>query len=772
MQQFKALLKKELGSYFRSYFAYLVFAIYLFVSAGAACYFGSYLAIRDTTMFALFYLQPIILLFIIPALTMKSWSEEYKSGTAEFLLTQPVDDFKIVIAKVAASFLVCALMSLGLLPQIIYTGTWLQLDSGNIFCCFIGLWLLELMLCSLGCLLSSFSKHTIVSYVVSVFAMALLFIVRATKLYETFDNFLFGEVGLADLCYFSMFSIAFIWLNIQVLIYKRDIQKNKVLKLCVFSFLLFTGVGLSIAVVNLVFEYKFDFTSAGIYTPTDQSAQIVSQLEEPYSFEIYIAKDYKNHSPEYYHYYGQVKRILGKYQSLSKGMLTVRAIEVEPYSELENMILRNGLYYEENSNGTFDYFGAFLRNEASNGVVLKHFIAERRQFLEKDIDKALLKVIHPQLIKTVGVYMDATQNLDEFQGFMQNIESDFNTINVTSRTYEISPLLDMLILINPKNLPSYFIYAVDQYLVNGGKVIVFFDMLTENQTDVTNLETIQINKLFNNWGVMLHNSFSDNAELDHKFKTLNQTIRIKDAIAFNIKNDLMDVQPFLIDGDRYVGVLLNGNMTSAYRDNPFDKEQFPEPQGEHTKITLMPAKLALIGDVDIIEDYLWVDERSYSKNPFSVIAKNGNIEAIRNLMEDMLGISEYKSLPVRTETENKESIGQQINSYVNDKYADQYLKYINELQEKQQVLIDQSHGNVDRFNTLLQISKSGPQIAELEAKSNQLEYLMKRLYSQRVNKVIFLTVALFPLSAVGLLVLIMLFITSRQRKKIRRFLDE
>ena len=772
MQQFKALLKKELGGYFRNYFAYLIFAIYLFVSSGAACYFGSYLAMRDTTMFALFYLQPIILLFIIPALTMKSWSEEYKSGTAEFLLTQPVDEFKIVIAKVAASSLVCVLMSLGLLPQIIYTGTWLHLDFGNIFCCFIGLWLLELLLCSLGCLLSSFSKHMIISYIVSVFVMALLLIVRATKLYETFNNFLFGEVGLADLCYFSMFSAAFCWLNIQVLMYKRDIQKNKVFKLSIFSFLLFMGVGLSIAVVSLLFEYKFDFTSAGIYTPTEQSTQIVSQLKEPYSLEIYIAKDYKNHNPEYYHYYEQVKRILEKYQSLSKGMLTVRSTEVEPYSELENIILRNGLYYEENSNGTFDYFGAFLRNEAGNGVILKHFITERRQFLEKDIDTALLKVTRPQLVKTVGVYMDAAQNLDEFQGFMQNIENDFNTINVTPRTYEISPLLDILILINPKNLPSYFIYAIDQYLVNGGKVILFFDMLTENQMDATNLETIQISRLFNHWGVMLHNSFSNHVELDSKFKTLNQTIQVKDAIAFDIRNSLMDVQPVLKDGDKYVGVLLSGSMTSSYSENPFDKEQFPEQQAGYTKMTLTPAKLALIGDVDIIEDYLWVDERSYSKNPFSVIAKNGNVEAIRNLMEDMLEISEYRSLPVRTEAENEKSIGQQVNSYVYDKYADQYLKYVSELQEKQQVLMKQSNGNMDRFNTLLQISKSGQQIAELEAKSNQLGYLMKQLYSQRINKVIFLTVALFPLSVVGFLILCMLLMVSRQRKNIRRFLDE
>ena len=121
MQQFKALFKKESGSYFKSSFAYFIFFIYLFVSIGGAFYFGSYLAMHDTAVYALFYLQPIILSLLIPALTMRIWSDEYKSGTAEFLLTQPVSDKLSVSAKFAASGFLAVLMSLFLLPFIGYT---------------------------------------------------------------------------------------------------------------------------------------------------------------------------------------------------------------------------------------------------------------------------------------------------------------------------------------------------------------------------------------------------------------------------------------------------------------------------------------------------------------------------------------------------------------------------------------------------------------------------------------------------------------------------
>lgn len=772
MQQFKALLKKELNGYFKSYFVYVIFAIYLFVSAGSSCYFGSYLATKDTTMFSLFYLQPLILLIIVPAITMKSWAEEYKSGTAEFLLTQPVTDWNLVSAKVFAAFLICSALSLCLLPQIIYTGTWLHLDVSNIICCFIGLWLLQFYFCSLGCLISSFSRYMIVVYLISVFVMVLLLITKGLAVYTTFDNFLYGEIGIGDICYFIFFGAAFMWLNTQILLYKRNVWKTKTLKLSFFTILLLMGVGLSVVIINLIFTVKFDFTSAGAYTPTNQSAQIVAGLKEPYTFDIYISKDYKNHNSEYYQYYGQVKRFLKKYQNLSEGMLTVRTIEVEPYSELENIILRNGLYYEENDRGSFNYFGAFLRNANGDGVVLKHFITERRPFLEKDIDQALLKVSKPQFVKTLGVYMDSTQNLEEYQGLMQNIENDFNTINVTAQTYEISNLLDMLILINPKQLPPYFIYAIDQYLVNGGKVVLFFDMMTENQSEVTNLEMVQISKLFSHWGILLNNKFTDSVALDANFKTLKNNVQVKDAVSFSMKNTPMDIQPILTDGDKYIGVLLSGSMASAYDANPFEKQEALNDMGEHTSMSLAISKLAIIGDVDFIEDYLWTDARSFSKNPYSVIAKNDNIAVVRQLIEDMLDIKEYKELPMHPDMENIESIGQQINSYVYNQYMQQYLDTMEELQDTKQVLIDKSAGNQDKLAVLLQISEAGQKIADLEKEVNRLVYAMKRSYSIRVNKVLFYNIILFPCITIGLLLLIFILLTRWQNKNIRKFLNE
>ena len=176
MRQFITLLSRELRGYFRSVWAYFVIFIYLFSSIGTAFYFGTYLAMHDTSLYAVFYAQPIILAILIPVLTMRSWSEEYRSGTIEFLLTQPISFIILTLSKFCAVFLFCLLMTLGLLPFICYTGGWLQLDWQNITVIYGGLLLLILFYCSAGCFISALSRSLILSCLTDFFFMELLLI--------------------------------------------------------------------------------------------------------------------------------------------------------------------------------------------------------------------------------------------------------------------------------------------------------------------------------------------------------------------------------------------------------------------------------------------------------------------------------------------------------------------------------------------------------------------------------------------------------------------
>ncbi|MBR6355317.1 MAG: Gldg family protein, partial [Alphaproteobacteria bacterium] len=491
MQQFKALWLKELGGYFQSSFAYMILFIYMFVSVGGAFYFGSYLALHDPSVYALFYLQPIVLTALLPAVTMRLWSEEYKSGTAEYLLTQPLEAWQPVAAKFAAATVFGWFMSLLLLPFIFFTAQYLTLDWGSIVCSYIGLALFVALFCALGAFVSALNKNIIVSYLLTVFFMALVIALPITKLYESYTDFLLAEIGFSDMAYFVLLTAVFVFLNILVLEYRYSAQKNKTWRFAGFSAMLLAGTVLFVFALDLLFAHKFDLSAHNFYTPQPQTRKLIAKIDKPISIDVYIAKDFRAHNVEYFRYYQQVKRFLEKYRDLSGKMIRLNVTEVEPFSQMEDVVLSYGLYYEENASGTKDYFGAVVRDNDAHGVTIKQFTAERGAYLEKDIDSALLKLTDDgSLRRSIGVYLDPTQNLEQFNGLLLNLEEDYNIVRVDDEVYELSPNIDMLILINPKLISTMFRYALDQYIMNGGKVVTFFDLVTKNQTDEVNLQML------------------------------------------------------------------------------------------------------------------------------------------------------------------------------------------------------------------------------------------------------------------------------------------
>ena len=240
-QQFKTLFFREFSNYFRSPLAYFVFFIYLFASIGSAFYFGSFLAMHDTSLYALFYAQPIILAVLLPSLTMKLWAEEYKQGTIELLLTQPVDIWVIQKAKYFSVVLFCFLMSLFLLPFIFYTSEWLNIDWQNILSDFLGLWLCMMLFCSIGTLFSAFTKNVIIAYLSSFAFTALWIILPFLGLYIIYNDFLFAELGLINFVYFASLSFVFCVITVGVIYFKYSVKKHRLFTFASFTFLMVAG---------------------------------------------------------------------------------------------------------------------------------------------------------------------------------------------------------------------------------------------------------------------------------------------------------------------------------------------------------------------------------------------------------------------------------------------------------------------------------------------------------------------------------------------------
>ncbi len=175
------VLSKEFNSFLNSLIAYVVMGVFL-TAIGLLMWVFPGTSVLDygyADMETLFSLAPYVFVFLIPAITMRSFAEEARGGTLELLLTKPLSDWDIILGKFLACFL---LVVLSLIPTLIYYFSVHALgnppgniDTPGVMGSYVGLILLGAVFCSIGVLASSITNNQIVSFIVSAFLCYLMF---------------------------------------------------------------------------------------------------------------------------------------------------------------------------------------------------------------------------------------------------------------------------------------------------------------------------------------------------------------------------------------------------------------------------------------------------------------------------------------------------------------------------------------------------------------------------------------------------------------------
>lgn len=177
-----AILKKEINSFFASPIGYLVIAIFLLINSLFLFLFKGEFNILDNgfaDLSTFFLLSPWIFMFLVPAITMRSFSEELKQGTIELLLTKPISTLQIVMGKFLGAL---SLIVMALIPTVLFVITIWQLgnpignlDTGAIVGSYIGLLFLAAAFTAIGLLASTLSQNQIVAFIVAVFLCFVMF---------------------------------------------------------------------------------------------------------------------------------------------------------------------------------------------------------------------------------------------------------------------------------------------------------------------------------------------------------------------------------------------------------------------------------------------------------------------------------------------------------------------------------------------------------------------------------------------------------------------
>ena len=171
----RSLYLKEITGFFSSITGYIVVIVFLVVNGLFIWVFPGEMNVLDAgyaSLDTLFFIAPWVFLFLIPAITMRSFAEEKKSGNLDLLRTRPLSEFQIILAKYFAAISVAVI---AILPTLVFYFSLVLLgnpvgniDSGGTFGSYLGLFLLAAIYVSIGIFASSLTENTIAAFVISV----------------------------------------------------------------------------------------------------------------------------------------------------------------------------------------------------------------------------------------------------------------------------------------------------------------------------------------------------------------------------------------------------------------------------------------------------------------------------------------------------------------------------------------------------------------------------------------------------------------------------
>ncbi len=204
MNNFVPVFKRELRAYFNSPVAYVFIVIFLIATGGCTFYLGSFFERQQADLSSFFMWHPWLYLFLIPAVGMRLWAEERKSGTIELLFTLPVTLAEAVLAKFFAAWAfigVALLMTFPIFLSVNFLG---DPDNGAILTSYIGSFLMAGAFLAVSSFTSSLTKNQVISFVLSVI---ICFVLVLTGLgVFTAQLIKFVPSGVAD--FISLFSFS------------------------------------------------------------------------------------------------------------------------------------------------------------------------------------------------------------------------------------------------------------------------------------------------------------------------------------------------------------------------------------------------------------------------------------------------------------------------------------------------------------------------------------------------------------------------------------
>lgn len=177
------IARRELAAYFGAPLAYVFIVIFLALSGGLTFYLGAWLERGRADLQVFFDWHPWLYLFLVPAVGMRLWAEERKTGTIEFLMTLPVTTWSAVLGKFLAAWLFVGIALALTFPMWLTVGYLGQPDHGVILASYVGSWLVAGGMLAISAAVSALTRNQVVAFVLAA-AVCFLFLMSGLELVQ------------------------------------------------------------------------------------------------------------------------------------------------------------------------------------------------------------------------------------------------------------------------------------------------------------------------------------------------------------------------------------------------------------------------------------------------------------------------------------------------------------------------------------------------------------------------------------------------------------
>jgi len=296
-----------------------------------------------------------------------------------------------------------------------------------------------------------------------------------------------------------------------------------------------TGVVAVLAILvglNLVAEYrlaqvKFDLTQQRLYTLAPGTRKILADLKDPVTLRFYYSRTLGSRIPMYGAYADRITEMLREYASAAGGRVRLEFYDPEPFSQTEDRAVAYGLQgVPIDQSGEQVYFGLAASNLLDDERTIAFFQPERERFLEFDLTRLIYELSSPKrpligILSSLPVEGDPrammmSQNRSAGQPWVATMQlrQAFGVRQVPLDAQVIDPEIQVLLVAHAQGLSDNTLYAIDQFVMRGGRLMAMVDPHSEAQGAVANPQTGQppsdtasnLARLFDAWGIVYDGS--------------------------------------------------------------------------------------------------------------------------------------------------------------------------------------------------------------------------------------------------------------------------